>query len=290
MFKKYQAHILQVAIHSLQFRAEMITHIVLDAVPFVVVLFIWLALFQNTATIQNFTFPQIVEYYLLALIIERCTASHFESWRSQEIREGKIDYYLTKPFSYLHSIVAKDIGGKIVSILLSIPIFMLLILLLQQIFSFQLPSFSLGILIPFVLFLLFAYAMQTLIALWIVLLTFWFEGSDGLEHFKWITISLFSGAMLPYTFMPEWLQTAFDYLPFKYLYAVPIGIAQQQLTISASLLLGMSVTLVTMVLCTKLLWIKAVRVYCSAGGLNKHNEKILVSFLVLSQNAAHENG
>jgi ABC-type uncharacterized transport system permease subunit len=42
-----------------------------------------------------------------------------------------------------------------------------------------------------------AHTIQFLIALWIVLLGFWFEGSSGLEHFKWIVLSLFSGAMIP---------------------------------------------------------------------------------------------
>lgn len=266
MLKKYLAIYRYMFIRSLQFRTELMIYVVLDVLPFFILLFVWQAVFENKTEINSFTLPQITQYYFLVMLVERMTSTYFENWRSEEIRKGKIDYFLTRPFSYFNEIFSKDIGGKLVSLIISLPGLGLAFFLI----SFVVPVAPLSVaphqLTIFLIFMAIGYCMQFMIAFWIVLLTFWFEGSSGLEHFKWITVSLFSGSMIPITFMPEWLQTLYHYLPFKFIFAVPITYLQGSLQLSTQLLLELGVSLALMALLSRVLWKRALYQYASAGG------------------------
>jgi ABC-2 type transport system permease protein len=266
MLKKYLAIYKYMFIRTLEFRSEIFIYSLLDILPFIVLFFIWQAIYLGKESINNYSFPEIVQYYLLVMIIERCSATHFEGWRAREIREGKIDYFLTRPFSYLNEVFSKDAGGKIVSLAISLPVFFIFYLVLQNGFDFSPLDISLYSAILFLIFMVVAYLIQFMIAFWIVVLTFWFEGSQGLEHFKWIIITLFSGAMIPYEFMPSWLQTMFNWLPLKYIYAFPIAIIQNRIELSFTTISTIIATLTGMFLVTIFLWEKAKYRYSSAGG------------------------
>jgi ABC-2 type transport system permease protein len=253
-------------IRSLQFRTELIIYILLDILPFFVLLFIWQAVYAGKESINAMTLPEITQYYILVMFVERFTSTHFETWRAREIREGKIDYFLTRPFSYLNEVFSKDVGGKIITLIISVPTLLIFAFILTHVVPVAAFSASLTQLSVFMISMVAAYLMQFMVALWIVLLTFWFEGSSGLEHFKWITISLFSGATLPVTFMPDWLQTLYNLLPFKYMYSVPILQLQGKLPISLQSTLELLLVLVSMVGITLLIWDKAKYKYSSAGG------------------------
>ncbi len=121
-------------IRTLQFREEIIIYAFLDVVPFFVLFFLWGAVYSNQQIINNYSFSDIVQYYILVVFIQRITATYFEGWRSQEIRMGKIDYFLTRPFSYINEILSKELGGKIVNLLISIPILTLFYIFSMKIF------------------------------------------------------------------------------------------------------------------------------------------------------------
>jgi len=266
MFKKYSAIYRYMLIRSLQFRTELVIYTFLDILPFFVLVFAWQAVFQGQETIKSFTLPEITQYYLLVMLVERMTSTYFESWRAREIREGKIDYFLTRPFSYINEVFSKDVGGKLVSITITVPFLILFALVINSFIPVSTLSLTPEKVIIFLLFMVVAYVMQFFIAFWIVLLTFWFEGSSGIEHFKWITVSLFSGSMLPVEFMPSWLQTFYQVLPLKFMYAVPIRYLQGSLELTGSMLFQVALTLTVMFLLTKLFWKKATYLYSSAGG------------------------
>ncbi|MCB9801208.1 MAG: ABC-2 family transporter protein [Pseudomonadales bacterium] len=266
MLKKYLAIYRYMFIRSLQFRTELAIYVVLDVLPFFVLLFMWQAAFAGKDVINGFTLPQITQYYFLVMFIERVTSSYFENWRSTEIREGKIDYFLTRPFSYINEILSKDLGGKVVSLLISIPGLLAAMVLMSLIIPVEPLTITAIHATVFAGFLILGYFMQFCIALWIVLLTFWFEGSAGLEHFKWISVTLFSGAMIPIEFTPEWLQKIYAVLPLKYIFAVPINYIQGNILLTPRLGLEVFFSFLLMVGITKILWSKAVYRYSSAGG------------------------
>ncbi len=266
MLKKYVAIYRYMFIRSLQFRTELLMYVILDVLPFFVLLFMWQAAFSGKTEINGFTLPQITQYYFLVMLIDKVTSSYFEDWRSKEIREGKIDYFLTRPFSYISEILSKDLGARAVNLIISLPAMALAFVLISKI----LPVAPLTVVprkaVVFMMFLLVGYFIQFFIALWIVLLTFWFEGSAGLKHFKWILVTLFSGAMIPIEFTPKWLQTIYHLLPLKYIFAIPITYLQGSTTITPALVIELGLSLTAMILFTQFLWHWSVHQYSSAGG------------------------
>lgn len=253
-------------IRSLQFRAEVIVYSLLDIIPFLALFFIWSAIYSQVDSIHSYTLPEIISYFLLVIIIERLTATHFEGWRSEEIRRGKIDFFLTRPFSYISEVFAKDIASKIISIFFSLPALIIFCAVNITIFHIPLVLPPLVTLLIFSALMVIAYTIQLMIALWIVLLTFWFEGSSGLEHFKWIALTLFSGALIPLEFMPSLLRTLTHYLPLKYLFSVPIQVLRAEYIFGWSDILALTATLTVMILISKTLWKKAQLAYTSNGG------------------------
>lgn len=253
-------------IRTLQFRAEIIVYSFLEIIPFFVLFFLWSAVYSNQEVIHNYSFTDIIQYYVLVIFVQRFTATHFEGWRSQEIRMGKIDYFLTRPFSYINEIVSKEVGGKIVSLLFSVPILSIFYVFVTKLFNLPPISFQLNNLIAFFGLITVAYSIQIMIALWIVLLTFWFEGSSGLEHFKWITLSLFSGSIIPFDFMPTWLKNIFIFLPLKYTSYVPVQVIQGKMNLNGNDYISILLTLGGMIIFSGFLWNKAQYKYSSAGG------------------------
>jgi ABC-2 type transport system permease protein len=251
---------------AIEYRSEIFVWLLLDTMPLVVLLLVWSSIFQHTSDLKGFTLSQMMSYYIWISIIAGITNTHFESWRVKEIREGKIDFYLTKPLAYPLEILLREIGGKLFFWLILIPFQLVFVFLLNRLthISLSMPSWSE---VPALLFLLaMGFAFEFLVALLIVLLGFWFEGAEGLEHFKWIAVSVFGGVIIPVPLMPYWLQAMTESLPFRYLVVVPIGILQNTVSFSYQDVLkicGYITCLTGLVLFT---WQRAKYKYTSAGG------------------------
>lgn len=267
MFKKHFAFIRQNFLVTLQYRSETFLWIILDIIPFVALAYVWQSIFQAGGNKNGYTLAMVLQYYLLVIVIQRLSECHFENWRSEEIRNGAIDFFLIRPYSYIQQILTDELGGKLISIILFLPA-----LVIFSIFIFRLDigvaSFAPSLLdiVQFLILLTAAFIINFCFSLIIVCLTFWFEGSSGLEHFKWAIISLFSGGIMPVDLMPQKFQSVINHLPFKYLYIVPIKVLQgaYQITLSDWLTLGVYVGVLLAI--TSTLWRKGRRVYASAGG------------------------
>ncbi len=251
---------------SITYRSEIGLWLLLDFVPIFMLLLIWSSVYVGVDQVHGYSLSQLVFYYFLTSVITNITGSHFENWRVEEIRRGKIDFYLTRPFSYLKQLFWHDIGGKLFYICVNIPVQSVVFLSLAALFKFESWQISLTTLLSFGLFLIIGYTIEYLLAMIIVLLGFWFEGAEGLEHFKWIMVTLFSGSLVPISFMPQWLKSLVEIMPFRYMYSVPISIIQNTADLSwfdgiyicafIALLFGL----------TLLLWNRAKYQYASSGG------------------------
>jgi len=253
-------------IKALEYRTELLVWIAITLFNTLILISIWLSIFRGSIEIRGLQMTQVIQYFLLATIINSITASHFESWRSREIREGKIDHYLTKPIAYPLQIFFADIGNRLFYMCLIVPLTLLMYLGCMYFFKINLPTVSLGSFFLFLFFLGAGYMIEFSLAMIAVLLSFWFEGAEGLEHFKWITITLLSGYMIPLPLMPSWLQHVVNALPLKYMYAVPIGILQSHQSIQLFDVAYLGGFLMFLYLFQKWLWGKAVKKYSSAGG------------------------
>lgn len=252
-------------VRTLQFRAEILIWTILDIVPFLVLFLVWIGMYQGADTVRGYSLTQTINYYLLVIVITTVCDVHFEEWRSKEIKDGKIDFFLIRPLSYIDELLWKDVGGKLTYIVMFFPLCVGFFWWLHQL---GLGSLSLAPsqLLAFTFLLLIGYGLNFMIGLWIVLATFWLEGSNGLQHFKWVLITMLSGSLVPLAFMPSWLAKIVETLPLKYLYAVPIGVVQGTYHFTGWDAAYLGLTCVGVWLISRWLWSKALYQYAGAGG------------------------
>lgn len=264
--RRYARVVARTAVQSLAFRSEILIWFILDTIPILILLVVWQTMFVNQTTIQNVTFTDVLGFYLLTFLIGFVTNCHFEYWRIDEVRQGKIDYLLVKPLGYIRDIALRHIGDKLTSSALKAPLLVLLatfLLITTDSLPMHIDLTTAGI---FTVFLVWSFVVQMLFGMLIVFTGFWLESAQGIDHFKWMTISLLSGVLMPIALMPSWLQSLTMALPFKYLYAVPIGVLQGHLTVSYVDVVYAGSFLLALTLVVRLVWHKAKHRYSSVGG------------------------
>jgi ABC-2 type transport system permease protein len=263
---KYWSLFVRGFIKSVQYRSEIVVWFLLDILPTFILIFVWVSIYSQQNTINGYNLSQVLQYYLLVTLINALTASHFEQWRVREIREGKIDFYLTRPLHYLVEVAIRHLSGKAFYMLIAGPIFLLSWLVIGAFVDLGTLTIPITSLMQFSLLIIFSYLIEFLIATIIVLLGFWIEGAEGLEHFKWVIISLFSGSMIPVALMPTWLQSIVTSLPFRYMYDLPVSILQQKAILQFTDLVYVSFFVLLLSAATWVIWRKAQYQYASSGG------------------------
>lgn len=267
MLQKHWAFFRQGLLVALQFRAETLLWIVLDFIPFIALAFVWQAIFAQDSTIRGYTLAMVLQHYLLVTIIQRATECHFEQWRAQEIRDGKIDFFLIRPYAYVQQILTAELSSKLLSLLWFLPALAAFSWFLTTLVANpNTLAFTSSQLVPFLLVVLGAWALQFCLSLIIVFLTFWFEGSSGLEHFKWASVAVLGGGIMPYDLMPTWLQDIIMHLPFQYLYAVPIRVMQGTYQMQPIDWANLGIAIAALAGITNMLWLMGRKKYASAGG------------------------
>lgn len=264
--RRIQRLIFRAAAKAIAFRAEIWLWLILDSAPLLILLIIWQGIYGNAEQLNGVQFHSVIFYYLLVFLVELGTAAHFESWRINEIREGKIDFYLTKPLGYLSELCLRHIGDKAMAIILKIPLLIVFLLIVELIFHPTLPISTLSNFVQAVPILVGAFIVQFYLSAIIVLLGFWLENAEGLDHFRWLTTSLFSGIVIPFAFLPQELLKIAQFLPFKYLHSIPVLVMLGQQTVNVYdyvYLGGFCLGLATV---TLWLWQKARKRYSAYGG------------------------
>lgn len=263
--QRYTALIKLWFIKALEYRSELIIWAALTLLNTTVLLAIWISVYRGANAINGYSVGQLLQYFLLGTIINGITASHFENWRSQEVREGKIDHYLTKPIPYPLQVLLADIGNRSFYMMLIIPITVAVYIGFAYFYNLGMLTLTPWTILQCILLLGVGYLIEFSFAFIAVLLSFWFQGAEGLEHFKWISISLFSGYMIPIEFMPAWMKSIVNVLPLKYMYAVPIQVVQQRSSLGLNDFLYIAAFLAALIWFQIWLWRKATQRYTSSG-------------------------
>jgi ABC-2 type transport system permease protein len=254
------------AAKTIAFRAETWLWLILEAIPLIILLMIWQGIYAQTNILGGVQFSTVVFYYIFVFLVDMLTAAHFESWRIAEIREGRIDFYLTKPLGYLSELSIRHVGDKLMSAVLKLPLFVGFIVLIHLLFHPTLPPIQIITLLQSIPLLLGAFILQFCLSTIIVLIGFWLENAEGLDHFRWLSTSLFSGIAIPFAFMPAGLLHLAQLLPFKYLHSVPVLVLLGQQTIKAGDYLYLTAACFVLGIITLLLWQKARLRYSAYGG------------------------
>lgn len=250
---------------TLEFRTELAVYLLTSLLPIMVWLLAWRSILGEQ-TLRGFDFNTMAAYFAVGLVIRLCTIAEFENFRVMQIRTGKIDFFLTKPISFFYEVWWRHLGATLGNILwLAGP--MVLLGLWSHPWWPSVIQSSVTAYWPLILACIgFTFVMEFGMSFLTTILGFWFEEAEGLQHFKWFSISVLSGSVMPVQFMPAWLQPAIKALPFRYMYQVPIELALGKTMLRAQDVTTMILAVAVMTGLGLLLWKLAIRHYASSGG------------------------
>ncbi len=232
--------------------------------PFVIQLMLWNALFSHRdESINGFGFHDMMYYYAFALIFSRLNNGYdlIQSF-SKHVKEGKLEVYLIKPFSYMTQILFTFLGENV---LYSLPL--LAIFVVKLILSYE---NILGLIIAFLLFFLIVVLSQLLcffLSFAIALLSFWVIEYNVLLSFSILSSALLGGTLLPPSFWPTWLTPLMQFNPYRFTISAPAEfLSTKNLAVFQQFIVGSVFYILCLLFFIHIAWNKGMKAYHGAGG------------------------
>ncbi|AIQ63621.1 hypothetical protein PSTEL_11555 [Paenibacillus stellifer] len=191
----------------------------------------WHAVYENRTTVGAVPLDTMLTYVVLAMMLGEYV-SGVGNQLASSVRDGSVAVELMKPYNLLDKLVALDLGRKITAIIReTIPM-----LVLAFLFLHINGPVSAGAGLLFILSSVLGILIGSQLDLIIGIAAFYLDYVWGLRTMRDAIISFFSGALVPLTLFPGWLQTVGYFLPFRSMVHVPVAIYTGQITGTDALL------------------------------------------------------
>ncbi|WP_438432809.1 ABC transporter permease [Gorillibacterium sp. sgz500922] len=205
--------------NNLVYRAEYLAGVLNAIVMIFVNISIWRAIYEEDGALDGLQFRMMATYVVLSFLMQTLYIMD-EYFIEVKVRSGLISSDLLKPISFRGMVFANTMGTLVFRLLLQLAPALVLSVLLFRIlppFSWEMTFYFLvsGLLGFFVL-----YSLNFLV--WVS--SFWFYWTFSLVTIKDAAVLIFSGALVPVWFMPEWLANFVQATPFASIYSTPIQI------------------------------------------------------------------
>jgi ABC-2 type transport system permease protein len=134
------------------------------------------------------------------------------------------------------------------------------------------PEFMTGAsLCRFLLCIVLSFLLAFMISFLVGLSAFFIKNNLSMRNLKFIIIGLFGGAYFPIDFYPVWIRNIVDWLPFKYVFYVPLQLLLNRMGNGSfgeyARIIAIQVAWIFgLFLLCKLLWDKSVKRFCAVGG------------------------
>ncbi|HEY3330001.1 MAG TPA: ABC-2 family transporter protein [Capsulimonadaceae bacterium] len=207
---------------ALVYKANAVIWLMTDTVPAIVMPLIWLSSFNGRATIQGFNPSQMVIYYMVVLLLASLVESHVMWEMAGDVKQGKFNIYLTRPFSYMAYIGADNLSWRFMRTLISVPIFMLILAGFHKWVHWNASEYHYGW--QFCLAVLLGHILSFCLSYTLGLLSLWLVETQSLFHFYYLPLVIFNGQIAPLSFFPASVRAVAKFLPFNYTLGFPAQI------------------------------------------------------------------
>jgi ABC-2 type transport system permease protein len=235
-----------------------------NVVYMIVAYFLWRSIYTGTDVIHGLTFDQALLYVALGSTVFILLKTFTEWGMAQEIRDGTVAVFLTKPIDYQLYTFFTNLGFPLTSLVTVVgPTILLLVFVFRIHFDFGAGYFF------FPVSLLLAFIISFHLDYLVGLSGFYTESIWGISMTKEIIVSVLSGMLLPLQFFPAAVQRVLLWLPFQTMYFTPLmmvtkpgqgaGVFLSMLGVQAAW------AVVTFLLC-RLAYGQAIKVLRVAGG------------------------
>jgi ABC-2 type transport system permease protein len=246
-----------------QYRAATYMYLVGMVAEPVIYLVVWSTIAdQSGGTVGGLTAGEFAAYYIVWTLVRTMNIVFTPYGWEERIREGELSGQLLRPLHPIHYDLAWFAGGKVPWVLFYLPIAVVLTLVFNP--TFDVRPLEIAV---FAVAVWGAYLIRTFYQSALGLITFWTTRVGALFQL-YITLELLlSGRLVPLTLMPEWVQTAAWFLPFRWTFYFPIQALVDDLS-NEQLLGGLAMqalwTLIGIGLFS-LVWRYAIRRYTAVG-------------------------
>lgn len=223
---------------------------------------LWTSIYTANSykAIKGYSLSKMIEYQFWILIFDLFVRSHFFSQNiSADIRLGKISSFLLYPFGFISYQSSLFVSDKLVQLVIgAFSLFTAFVLDWVQV-----PIWSLflkaGVFILMInAFWFFAQLITGFIA-------FWLEETWSLNVSIRFISAFFSGSFIPLDLFPDLFAKILMWTPFPYLTYIPVKIMMGEPVKIGSSLLILFVWVMALLIFTRWIWRKGLRLYTGAG-------------------------
>ncbi len=177
---------------------------------------LWRVLLESGQRLGGFSWPEMRTYLLIAFL-SNCLISTFTDFSmSSRIRSGMVVVDMVRPADYQRTKLAECLGFALVELIAAVGVC-----------AVAAAFFGGVVLPPPPQLALFLASMIALVPLKFVivymcgLLCFWTENHHGISLARTAVAGILSGAVVPLSFLPDWLRVLAGFLPFQATVSTP---------------------------------------------------------------------
>ena len=172
---------------------------------------------QQGGQIQGITPGEFAAYYIVWTLVRNMNIVFTPYGWEWRIREGTLSGQLLRPLHPIHYDIAEFAGGKVIWVLLYLPIAAALTLVFKP--TFDASPLEVAV---FLVAIWGAYLIRTM-NLWLLgMVTFWTTRGSAIFETYIMAELLLSGRLVPLPLMPDWAESLAAWLPFQWTFYFPI--------------------------------------------------------------------
>jgi ABC-2 type transport system permease protein len=218
--QKYISLTLTAIQRAVAYRGTVVLNLLSGLVWVILVYYLWKTVFSSRGTLQGLSWYEMRTYIVLAYAVNALLSFQSLQRMMNTIRTGEVATELLRPMDFLGAQLAQAIGSACIEGLLSSCIALLISFLFLNIAPPSTPL-ALGL---FVLSLCFGFLIKFLLGYFVALLCFYTLNAVGLIWAQTAVVNLFSGALIPLSFFPNWLLRIILITPFQGIVYTPVAL------------------------------------------------------------------
>lgn len=247
----------------MQYRLNLGLLLVSHVVSLSGLVYLWIAVYSSGQTIGSYSLQEILFYYivlaLLHLIIANGVGMGFGI--ASEINEGVVTNYLLKPFSYGFVHFLRLCGEATINFLFVTPFVAILLFLFRN--TIEIPGIIVWL--QFFAMIVVGIVFDFLVYYIGSLSSFWLTNGRSIIYAFLVASNLLDGSLMPIDTFPVWFQQLSAYLPFQFLFFLPIQTFLGRVDNWGQLLLTAVAWFVILFGVIVIMWKRGVRSYEAVG-------------------------
>ena len=201
------------------YRARFLLWLVRTMAQLYLLRMVWTALYAGRESVDGIPASMMIVYLTVAMLQEFLIQPVIVHEIDQRIMRGTVASDIVRPIGFMQQMLAYDAGG----VLGRAPVLLVAVPVAAMVGSLRLPPTP-GTEIGYALSLLLAYAISVLIWMLVGMGGFWMTSTHGLRFLLGTVQGFLAGALVPLWFLPDWLRTVLELLPFQGMAFLPASI------------------------------------------------------------------